>query len=231
MTVGELRWSGWRPVTSGRDGWLDLTHQISPRTPRLEKFAAPSVEKVSSMPEQASSVTRIEMVCHTGTHLDAPCHFIPDGPAVDEIPLERLYGPGVVARPDGKDQELSPGDLEASGAAAGDIVILDTGWWRRGGGDGDHPCLSEEAAWWLVQRGVKLLATDLPTPDRAICRREADFDWPVHRILLGHGVLIAENLTNLGRLPQRVEAMCLPLPIAGADGSPARVLARAPSIS
>jgi kynurenine formamidase len=46
------------------------------------------------MPEHASSVTRLEMVCHTGTHLDAPSHFVPGAPAIDEIPLARLSGPG-----------------------------------------------------------------------------------------------------------------------------------------
>jgi kynurenine formamidase len=225
--AGERCWRGWRPVNSVDGGWIDLTCPISPDVPRLRKFPPPSVEKVSSMPEHASSVTRIKMVCHTGTHMDAPCHFIPDAPAVDQIPLDRLYGPGVVVRPDANAHpEVPQGDLEASGATAGDIVIVDTGWWRHGGGDGDHPCLSEAAAWWLVERGVKLLATDLPTPDLATCRRSDDFDWPVHRILLGHGVLIAENLTNLGSLPSRIEAILLPLPIAGSDGSPVRALAR-----
>lgn len=180
------------------------------------------------MPEHPSSVTRLTMVCHTGTHVDAPCHFIPGAPAIDEIPLECLHGPAVVLRRSaGGERMVQRGDLERCGAAAGDIVFLDTGWWEQGGGDGDHPWLSEAAAWWLVERQVKLLATDLPTPDLPVCRREADFDWPVHRILLGHGVLIAENLTNLGLLPSRTEAMILPLPIVGADGSPSRVLALA----
>ncbi len=225
---GLPRWHGWPPVNLAEVEWTDLTYPISHEVPRLVKFAPPSIAKVSSMPEHASSVTRIEMVCHTGTHVDAPCHFIAGAPAVDEIPLDRLYGPGVVVRAHvAAGGEVCPNELETGGVADGDIVILDAGWWRPGGGDGDHPCLSEEAAWWLVEHGVKLLATDLPTPDLATCRREPDFDWPVHKILLGHGVLIAENLTNLDRLPERVEVMLLPLPIVGSDGSPARALARA----
>ena len=112
--------------------------------------------------------------------------------------------------------------------AEGDIVILDTGWWRTPG-DGEHPSVGEPAARWLVECGVKLLAVDLPTPDLAVHRRPENFDWPVHRMLLGHGVLIGENLANLGELPDRVEAMFMPLPIAGADGSPARVLVREPT--
>jgi kynurenine formamidase len=221
-------WTGWSSPASGETGWIDLTHAITASVPRLEKFDAPRIRKVASMPEDANSVTALEIVCHTGTHLDAPCHFILGAPAIDQIPLQRLMGPGVIVRPDlGSRHEVRASDLAASDVRAGDIAILDTGWWRVGGGDGEHPCLDEEAAWWLVERGVKVLATDLPTPDLAGCRRRPDFDWPVHRILLGHGVLIAENLTNLGLAPGRVEAMLLPLPIAGSDGSPARVLARA----
>jgi kynurenine formamidase len=223
----ELRWRGWPPHSGGSGDWTDVSYPISPAVPRLDRFAPPCVEKVQSIPEHASSVTRFEMVCHTGTHIDAPCHFIAGAPGVDEIPLERLYGPGVVVRAHiGAGGEVEVDDLQRAGAAAGDIVILDTGWWRRGGGDGDHPSLSEVAASWLVEHGVKLLATDLPTPDLATCRRGADFDWPIHKILLGQGVLIAENLTNLDGLPQRVEVMLLPLSITGADGSPMRALAR-----
>ena len=68
---------------------------------------------------------------------------------------------------------------------------------------------------------------DTPTPDIALDRRPPDFNWPVHRLLLGHGILIAEQLANLGPLAgQRVEFLFGPLPIEGSDGSPARVLAR-----
>jgi kynurenine formamidase len=229
MTAGtrQAGWHGWPATGGGESEWTDLTYRISVEVPRLAKFAAPSIEKISSIAEHACSVTRLDIVCHTGTHVDAPCHFIPGAPGVDEIPLQRLHGPAVVVRVDvGAGGEVGVDDLARSGPAAGDIVILDTGWWRGGGGDGDHPCLSEDAARWLVERGVKLLATDLPTPDLAISRRVDDFDWPVHRILLGRGVLIAENLTNLGGLAPRVDAMLMPLPIAGSDGSPVRALAR-----
>jgi kynurenine formamidase len=229
MTAAARRsgWHGWPSPSGGESEWTDLTYRISADVPRLRKFAAPSIEKVSSIPEHGSSVTRLDIVCHTGTHVDAPCHFIPGAPGVDEIPLQRLHGPAVVVHTHvGAGSEVRVDDLARSGAAAGDIMILDTGWWRGGGGDGDHPCLAEDAARWLAERGVKLLATDLPTPDLAMSRRPEDFDWPVHRILLGHGVLIAENLTNLGGLAPRVEAMLMPLPIAGSDGAPVRALAR-----
>jgi kynurenine formamidase len=212
---------------SPAEEWRDLTHPISPEVPRLEKFAGPRIEKLSSLPEDSSSVTQITMVCHTGTHLDAPNHFVAGAPGIDEIPLAQLHGPATVVHaelPAGA--EIQPQGLELAGIERDEIVIIDTGWWRTPG-DGDHPYLGEDAARWLVERGVKLLALDLPTPDLPMCRRGAGFDWPAHRVLLGNGVLIAENLASLGQLPDKVEALVLPLPIVGADGAPARVLARA----
>ena len=79
----------------------------------------------------------------------------------------------------------------------------------------------------MIERGVKLLAVDFATPDLAIKRRERDFSGPVHHALLGHGVLICENLTNHDEfVGERAEAMFLPINVVGADGAPARVVAR-----
>ena len=112
----------------------------------------------------------------------------------------------------------------------GDILAIDTGAAARvGTPDYDrHASLSVAAAEWLVQQKVKLVAVDMPTPDVAIDRRPAGFIWPVHRALLRDGVLIAEQVTNLGSLAGgRAEFMFCPLNIADCDGAPARVLARA----
>ena len=112
----------------------------------------------------------------------------------------------------------------------GDIVLLDSGWADRFGSPeyDDNPALGVDAATWLVAQGAKLVGVDFATPDLAVPRRPAGFDWPVHHVLLGHGVLIAEHLTNLRPLAgRRIEAMFLALSIEGSDGAPARVIARA----
>jgi len=221
------RWRGWAaPASVGE--WLDLSHPLRSDLARIPAFPAPRFERIRAMPADPYNLTDLHMVAHFGTHVDAPSHFIPDGPGLHEIPLERLCGPGVVvpvaAEPFGL---IEPGALEA--ARPGDIVLLDTGWARHVGGPRyhEHPSLSVAAAEFLVARGVKLLAVDFPTPDLAVVRRPADFDWPVHHVLLSHGVLIAENVTNLEALSgRRVEAMFLALNVEGADGAPARVVAR-----
>ncbi len=234
----DRRWHGWapcpvaeRPPDAGP--WLELSHPLRADLSRVAAFPAARFERLYEMPRDAMNATTMQMVCHYGTHVDAPCHFIPGAPAFDQIPLDRLHGRGVVWR-----LESAPGGtitVDALAAATpsmrpGDIVLLDTGWAERFGRPDydDNPALDVAAAEWLVARGAKLVGVDFATPDLAVPRRPAGFAWPVHHVLLGHGVLIAEHLTNLRPLAgRRIEAMFLALAIVGSDGAPARVVARA----
>jgi kynurenine formamidase len=232
------RWRGWSTaetsalrVADDDRNWVELSHPLRTDLARVPLFEKPEFRRVKSMPRDPFNATEIHMICHFGTHVDAPCHFIPDGPAFHEIPLERLYGPGVVwhirCEPFGL---IEPDMFEQAGPPVrpGDILLLDTGWAEHCGDEryAEHPSLSLAAAEWLVEHQVKLLGIDFLTPDLAVSRRKPDFRWPVHHILLSHGVLIAENLTNLRSLAGRIEAMFLGLNIEGADGAPARVVAR-----
>ena len=229
-------WRGWRALPSGTPGgvgvWSELSHRLHADLGRISFFPRPRFERIMSQPQHPLNATEIQMVCHFGTHVDAPCHFIADGPAFHEIPLERLHGPGVVWRLDCEPYGvIEPKQFEHATPAlqAGDMVLLDTGWADHFGTERyDHnPSLSPAAAHWLVERNVKLLGVDFATPDLAVDRRPAGFDWPVHHILLSQGVLIAEHLTNLHALAgRRIEALFLALNIQGADGAPARVVAR-----
>jgi arylformamidase len=235
---GVTGWMGWprlpapdlRPVLGD---WVDLTYPLSPDVPRhIGSHAAPTFTRVTEMPTQPLNISRMEMVVHVGTHVDAPRHFLLDGPAMEAVPLDRLMGPGVVARLDQPpDGVIEAGDLARATPRIepGDIVAIATGWAERWGTPAwDHqPSLSLAAAQWLVEQRVKLLAVDTPTPDLPLDRRPPDFAWPIHHLLLGHGTLIAEQLANLRALSgQRVEFLFAPMPIVGSDGSPARVLAR-----
>jgi kynurenine formamidase len=212
--------------------WVDLTYPLSPEVPRVGSFPPPKFTRIAEMPARPLNVTHMDTVVHMGTHLDSPRHFFLDGPAMEAIPLDRFMGRGVVvgiAR--AAYGVIEPADLERAGPAieAGDIVAIHTGWSERWGTpDWDRqPCLSVEAARWLLERRVKLVAVDTPTPDIPLDRRPPDFNWPVHRTLLARGILIAEQLAHLQVLAgRRVEFMFGPLPIHGSDGSPARVIAR-----
>lgn len=232
------RWLGWPdhpdpPAPDDGRPWHDLSHVVHEDMWRLPILPKPCIDTVFAMPDDPMNVTRIEMVAHLGTHVDAPRHFVADGPAIPDIPLTRLHGAGVLWTLD----DVAPHDvidearLQAMRPEAlpGDIVVLHTGWWRHFGDElyDQHPSLAPAAAAWLVHRGVKMVAIDFATPDLAVHRREAGFDFPVHRTLLSNGVLIAENLTRLDALaPGRIELMLLPIAIEGSDGAPARVIGR-----
>jgi kynurenine formamidase len=231
-------WKGWLPLpeptgeTGGNGPWTDLTHVLTENLSRSTAFPQPVFRHLLKMPEGNANITEIQMVVHHGTHVDAPRHFMIDGPAFDQIPLDRLYGTAVIWRIEKEPfAPITADDLKTARPKLkrGDMVLLDTGWAQYINTEKyeDHPFLTIDAADWLVSHQVKLLGVDFSTPDLTAHKRPAGFTWPVHQILLSQGVLVAEHLTNLRSLAnQRVEAMFLALPIAGSDGAPARVLAR-----
>jgi kynurenine formamidase len=230
-------WRGWNtsdgsPPSGAAGDWIDLTWPLTADVPRLASFPPPTIGRFASLPEQPFNVTELSMVVHVGTHVDSPRHFFTDGPALEDVPLGRLMGTGVVWQLDAPlEATIEPEDLARMRPALepGDILLLDTGAASYVGSSDyhRHPSLSTRSAEWLVDRQVKLLGTDASTPELPIPLRPPGFDFPVHHTLLGDGVLIAEQVANLGALAgHRVELVFLPLNIVGSDGAPARVLGR-----
>lgn len=230
-------WRGWNtsdgasPAGPAGD-WIDLTWPLSPDVPRLASFPPPAIGRFASLPEQPFNVTEFSMIVHVGTHVDSPRHFFADGPALEDVPLTRLMGSGVVWRMDVPlETVIEPENLEQMRPALepGDILLLDTGAASHVG-TADyhrHASLSARSAEWLVEQQVKLLGVDASTPELPIPLRPPEFEFPVHHTLLRDGVLIAEQVANLGPLAgQRVELVFCPLNIVGSDGAPARVLGR-----
>jgi len=172
---------------------------------------------------------------HTGTHCDAPLHFIPGAQTIDAVPLDTLIGPARVvdfssARPF---QELGVEDFEKElGNQRPERVVMRFDWsdnWGKLAYYTDHPFISQGAARWLVDRGVRLLGMDTPMPDNPKHGRGNDPDSPNHKILLGNGVVLVEYLTNLRSLQRKdIELIVMPLKVGGGDGAPARVAAVEP---
>lgn len=172
----------------------------------------------------AYRVSRMSLGTHTGTHVDAPAHAFPDGPGVDRLPLDALVGPAwVVDVP--SHRIVGAADLEASPAPQGTARLLirtgnsRRGLWRSGALPERFVALSVDAARWLLDRGVRLVGVDGPSVEPA----EAGVG-PVHRALLAAGVVIVEGLDLAAVAPGAYRLICAPLRLAGADGSPARVL-------
>jgi kynurenine formamidase len=214
-------------------GLIDLTQIYRDGMFSQRLFPPVKVQRCIRIEESRLNVTCLDVCVHHGTHIDAPLHFIPGGRSADQITLEEVCGPAVgleVHR--GPGEAISARDLDGQSPKVekGDIVFIHTGWGPYFNADTEryqlHPYLGIDAAEWLLDRHVKLVALDVPTPDMPEPVRKPGFDWPVHHMLLGGGTLIAEHLNHLELVAgMRFRAFAFPLPIAGADGSPARFVA------
>lgn len=172
------------------------------------------------------NLTHLDLSAHTGTHIDAPLHFLPNTPAIETLPLDLLTGAAYVAEFD-----LS-GDLTAAHLAAAAIpaatrrLILKTPnsqlWNQR-----PTPFVttfsgvSEDAAHWLIDHGIQLIGIDYLSIESYAGVAAGS---PVHRILLAAGVIILEGLDLRAVSPGSYTLCCLPVKIAGADGAPARAI-------
>jgi kynurenine formamidase len=212
---------------------LDLSQPFKDGMFSQKLFPPIRVERCVRIEDRGVNVTCTSSAVHAGTHVDAPCHFVPGGRSADQLDLTEVSGPAVAWSVDrGPAEEITVADLEGAvpQAERGDIVFIRTGWDRHFHGDHEryhhHPYLSVDAAGWLIERGVKLVAMDIATPDMPEAARPPGFDWPVHHLLLGAGVLIAEHLNRLDQVVgRRFRAYAFPIPIVGSDGAPARVVA------
>jgi len=175
---------------------------------------------------------KVVLGTHTGTHCDAPLHFIEGGAPVDQLPLDLLIGEASVLDFSHCEPATEIGVTELMtklGDRKPERIIFRYDWSQYFGTMkyySDLPYLSEEAAQWLVGRGVRLVAMDTPMPDNPKNGRNSCNDSPNHKTLLGNGVVIVEYLCNLDQLPEGdVHLIVLPLKIVGADGSPVRCVA------
>ena len=213
--------------------WVDLAQPLYEGMSCPTPHGVPSFvfeELPASIEGGTISITKLAMGAHAGTHVDAARHFFPGGHTIDEYPLDRFAGPGVVL--DVRREGIVPitaEDLEAASPRIreNDIVFLWVGYAALFGMPEyeEHPYLTPDAADYLVSKGVKMLGVDLMTPDAPSVERQPGFDFPVHTRLLGDDVLIVENLGPGLELLAGKRAMlaALPLRIIGADGAPTAV--------
>lgn len=218
--------------------WVDLTHPLEegiPVWPTHARFSHTVYESYEL--GDTSCHHRFTMGEHSGTHMDAPLHFIQEGEAhygASEIPLDRLVGRAATIEALDLDPRKSVSadrirewENEHSEIERGDRVLFRFGWdeyWDTDA-DGrrfldDWPGLSRKAAEYLTQKGVTLVGCDT----LAIDATGAD-EFPAHYELLGNETYVVENLANLDQLPPFTILMTFPLPIKHGSGSPIRAVA------
>ncbi|MFP4629833.1 MAG: cyclase family protein [Desulfohalobiaceae bacterium] len=209
---------------------IDLTHTWHNQMPSFPGDLRPIVqEQQASVQEENCSVQSIYCSNHTGTHLDAPRHFLPQGPSVEQADPALLWGRACILDLTHKEpgDRISVHDLQ-SGLSSLQVtprrLLLYTGWDRRFKGQEfyqDFPALTLEAARHLADCGLGLLGMDTPSPSPV-----DDPQQMIHKVLLQEGVWILESLKNLGLLGSNCELVVGPLPLQGASGAPCRVLAK-----
>jgi len=182
-------------------------------------------------------VSSVNQGLHTGAHIDSPLHVFKDGITTAEISLDQVIGEAVVIDLSfvGANHGVTIDDLRRGGADQvrnGDIVLLRTDWTDKMYGTWpdyftQSPFFPPESAEWLVAKGPKSIGFDF---FEEYCARLPDFtseDFPMHRVILGAGIVIMEGITNLGALPcPRVPFYAPFYKIEGTEGAPARFLAQ-----
>lgn len=170
------------------------------------------------------NVTRIDTGVHFGTHLDAPCHFIEGGKAVEDLDLDTLVGSCFVGEV-ADTQAISPAHLEALDIPDGTTRLLlktsNSALWENPAHAffEDYAAITPEAAQWVVDRGIRLIGIDYLS-----IQRFADEVSTTHIVLLKDEVIIVEGLDLRGVPPGGYHLTCLPMKLEGSDGAPVRAI-------
>ncbi|TDL18040.1 putative cyclase [Rickenella mellea] len=159
-------------------------------------------------------------------------HFFDDGKKIDELDLSTLIGPAYVVDVRGKKarhritwDDLKPFETQIKNHR---IIFIQTGWSEHWGLPAyiDHPFLDGKAAEMLIVYGVNVIGVDAFSPDETKADGSMG-DFSAHKVILGSGAVIVENLTGLDKLPSNsVEVILLPLNVEGCDASPVRAVGR-----
>ena len=183
----------------------------------------PHVEHVHRIVDgKAANVSLLVLGSHTGTHVDAPYHFIDGGPRLGDVTLDRMVGDALVLDLRGR-AAVDRAALADAPIRSGDIVLFRTDnseRWASPEFRRDFTYVTEDAAHELVARGVRAIGMDYLSIEQFGSR-----DFPVHQILLGAGVFVIEGLDLREAGPGRYLLVCLPLKLRGATGSPVRPIA------
>lgn len=198
---------------------IDLTVTLNENTPVYPGDPKVKIRPLGVFAKDTYNDHLITMANHVGTHIDAPWHMVDGGKTLDQMPIEQFVGRGVLIRLKNKKFDLQT--VIDAGIKKGDIVLFYSGMdkqYHRQSYFNNRPEMPEAIAAYLVDKKIKIVGMDMLSPDKE--------PFAVHRILLGGGVLIIENLTNLGKLVgKKFTVYALPIKLQ-LDGAPARVIAQ-----
>lgn len=201
----------------------DLTHTIRNDMPVYPGTEQPRLTTACTIEEVGYRETLLHMYSHTGTHMDAPAHMLPDGAALDRYPGEKFVGAAIVVDCRGE-KDISLPLLQRYDLSGVDFVLFCTGWDKKWGTPAyyeNFPCLTAEAAAYLAALPLKGVGEDSISLDPC-----DSTEFPNHITLMKAGFINTENLTGLDALlGRRFTFVTLPLKFENADGCSCRAIA------
>ncbi|MBM3904945.1 MAG: cyclase family protein [Thaumarchaeota archaeon] len=206
----------------------DLTLPVSEKIPTFPGSPAPHFIEWDSLEQDDYNLEMIFLSTHTGTHIDAPYHFVKSGKKIHELDPSRFLQNAILIRIKSKpNYSITKSDIIQFEKKYGKIpngatIIFATGW-NDNLSRNDffaNPGLSESAAKYLVSKRANLVGIDSPSIDAG-----NNSKFAAHHVLLKNNVLILENLCNLSKLNRNFNLVALPLNLKNATGSPVRAIA------
>jgi arylformamidase len=212
---------------------VDLSHEIFPG---MQVFGAEwhkgvTFETLGKIENVGRRTSHIHIGTHSGTHIDAPSHFIVEGKTIDELPLDIFVGNAI---------KLDLTDIEPRARVDRDFlerrfsethfeprVIIDFNWSKNYGTPSfytEQPFFTAEAAQWLVDKGVQLVGYDTPMLDDPRDGQASECDSPIHKVFLNLGIPLIEYMNNLSSLNDKFMLVAAPLNLRTLDGSPVRCI-------
>lgn len=209
-----------------RSQWIDISVPLQDAMVHWPGDPEVNIRLIEDMEHgDMTNLSMLSMGAHTGTHVDAPFHFIHQGTGVDRISLDTLVGRARVIEIEDS-ESIKPKELQQHHIRRGERILFKTRnsscVWQTAGFKEDFVFISDEAASFLVDRGVKLVGVDYLSVGSF-----KDGGTYVHRTLLGNGICILEGLDLSRVVPGRYDLICLPLRIVRGDGAPARAIIKA----
>ncbi|MGN0659569.1 MAG: cyclase family protein [Emergencia sp.] len=204
---------------------IDLSCKIEEGMPVFPGLTEAEIKNLIDHDQIGWHVDVLSINTHMGTHIDAPYHHLKDGKKLQDYPLEKFVGKGILIDIPGlsEDEEIHRSHLEGASLSEGDFAILKTGWEKYYGTEKyhHHPYLAEDAVEYLAEKKVSIVGIDCFSPDST--SKGTDH---AHTGLLSRDILNVENLTNLDQIDPKKNYMYyfLPLSTASGDGAPVRAV-------
>jgi kynurenine formamidase len=218
------------PIKVGRI--VDLSRRVDEATQVYPGDPEVRFEPATTIAADGVNVLRVHIGSHSGTHADAPYHFVEGAARIDEMDLRLFVGPAVImdVRGKGPRERITVEDLRPyeGRLSEGVVAVVRTGWEEHYGTPRyyDHPFLDRRAAQLVLDAGARTVAIDALNVDETVLEGPHPEGYPAHQVILGADGVIAENLANLGAIDFPDPLICLlPIKLGGSDGAPVRAVA------